>query len=377
MASKIIIEVPKDSGSLGAYSVVDNIISFSLQEDSKDIIGQWFFFNIKNNSDYRIFEFVITNSDKSQYPKGWNNYRPVYTDHNGSWGYIHSSRINNEGKFVFTIQAPPQEFSVAWYEPYSLSRLNHWIESISSNDSIFVTSTLLDSPCIRFGIPTHGTFVLIARQHPGETMSSFFIEGIIEEIGRTESSSIKPLFELIIFPMINPGGVFFGKHRYTREGLDLNRLWLEHETVPEIKQVIELLHQCKNIQCFIDIHGDEVTNDSPHYIDIENTENLSKTQLSMFSNFVRFLISNSNDLEIYQPHQTFKSTISKIIHPWRYFQRQTQLNKTSARFVSNNFSVPSMTYEIKAHQTSSKDCADLGRSFIKAIIELGSHLPSK
>ena len=62
--------------------------------------------------------------------------------------------------------------------------------------------------------------VVIARQHPGESVGSWLMEGFINQL-KAISSSIAWL----IVPMLNIDGVLLGNNRTGLLGYDFNRHW--------------------------------------------------------------------------------------------------------------------------------------------------------
>lgn len=69
---------------------------------------------------------------------------------------------------------------------------------------------------------------LTARVHPGETMSSYVIEYIIEFL-LSNSSLARNLRENFVFkivPMLNIDGVIVGNYRCNLSGADLNRQYI-------------------------------------------------------------------------------------------------------------------------------------------------------
>ena len=104
--------------------------------------------------------------------------------------------------------------------------------------------------------------ILIARQHPGETVGSFVIKGCIDFL-LNDSEEAKKLRELYIFkiiPMMNPDGVLSGNSRTSFAGCDLNRRWLKpneimHPEIYHIKNMILSLAENNNISFIIDFHG--------------------------------------------------------------------------------------------------------------------------
>lgn len=53
----------------------------------------------------------------------------------------------------------------------------------------------------------------MGRVHPGETVSSFMIEGIIDYLLSDEAHSLREKFIFKIIPLLNPDGVVHGNYR--------------------------------------------------------------------------------------------------------------------------------------------------------------------
>ena len=96
------------------------------------------------------------------------------------------------------------------------------------------------------------TTVIIARTHPGEPNTSFVVQGlakircslgnddydissfqgILEFLTSDHSIAIdlRKHVEVVVFPMLNPDGVFLGNSRSALFGMDINRSWNTHHT---------------------------------------------------------------------------------------------------------------------------------------------------
>ena len=94
------------------------------------------------------------------------------------------------------------------------------------------------------------TVFLSARVHPGETCSSFVMNGFIKFLlsqndARAAALRSKYVFKLV--PMLNPDGVFRGHYRTDTRGVNLNRVYLDpspshHPTIYAAKKLILLAH---------------------------------------------------------------------------------------------------------------------------------------
>ena len=65
-----------------------------------------------------------------------------------------------------------------------------------------------------------GLVVAIARQHPGETVGSWLMEGFIKKLENSSSS-----YCWLVIPMLNIDGVMLGNNRTGLLGYDFNRNW--------------------------------------------------------------------------------------------------------------------------------------------------------
>lgn len=92
--------------------------------------------------------------------------------------------------------------------------------------------------------------VISARVHPGETVGSWMMKGVLKFITDPHNYEAKLLRENFIFkliPMLNPDGVINGNYRCSLAGCDLNRRWKTpsktlHPTIYYTKKMIKNLH---------------------------------------------------------------------------------------------------------------------------------------
>jgi cytosolic carboxypeptidase protein 2/3 len=84
--------------------------------------------------------------------------------------------------------------------------------------------------------------VLTSRVHPGESNSSFIMQGILDYLVSDEEGAkyLRNNFVFKIVPMLNPDGVIVGNYRCSLSGSDLNRQWM----IPTSKQHPEIF-ACK------------------------------------------------------------------------------------------------------------------------------------
>lgn len=90
--------------------------------------------------------------------------------------------------------------------------------------------------------------VVLARSHPGESVTSFVCQGFIEFLlgSHPIAAILRENFVFKIIPMMNPDGVFLGNNRCNLIGQDLNRCWniateFSHPTIVAAKKLLREL----------------------------------------------------------------------------------------------------------------------------------------
>jgi murein tripeptide amidase MpaA len=93
--------------------------------------------------------------------------------------------------------------------------------SLAKNPIFSVTLTTDDSS-------DKPNIVVLARQHSGESWSSFLAEKVMQELAEQKSEASKwtlQHYQVCVLPMVNVDGVIYGNFRCDLAGYDLNRCW--------------------------------------------------------------------------------------------------------------------------------------------------------
>ena len=109
--------------------------------------------------------------------------------------------------------------------------------------------------------PEKRTIWVTARQHPGETMAEWWMEGFLNRLLDPISADAKHLLEYAVFhvvPNMNPDGSARGHLRTNAAGVNLNREWHEPslESSPEVYFVLNKMIET-GCDLALDVHGDE------------------------------------------------------------------------------------------------------------------------
>jgi len=105
--------------------------------------------------------------------------------------------------------------------------------------------------------------VISARVHPGETVGSWMMRGVlffITDPNNEEAKILRDKFVFKIIPMLNPDGVINGNYRCSLAGCDLNRRWKVphrqlHPTIWNTKKLLRDIHNERGVLMYCDLHG--------------------------------------------------------------------------------------------------------------------------
>jgi murein tripeptide amidase MpaA len=102
---------------------------------------------------------------------------------------------------------------------------------------------------------------VIARQHPGETMASWWMEGFVNRLLDEEDPVSKKLLRravVHVVPNMNPDGSARGHLRTNALGANLNREWANPRVdySPEVFHVRNAMDDT-GVDLMLDVHGDE------------------------------------------------------------------------------------------------------------------------
>ncbi len=239
-------------------------IELKLRKDSHADIWQWFHFRLQGARDQEtVMRFL--NAGEATYAKGWENYRAVASYDRENW-----FRVDTEfdGK-VMTIRHTPETDSVyyAYFEPYSWERHLSLLGAVEQSPLARVqdlgnTVDGRDLNLVVIGDPSAKKKVwVIARQHPGETMAEWLVEGMLNALLDPANPIARAILDqavLYVVPNMNPDGAYRGNLRTNAAGANLNREWMTPslETSPEVYHVKNKIQET-GCDLFLDIHGDE------------------------------------------------------------------------------------------------------------------------
>lgn len=151
----------------------------------------------------------------------------------------------------------------AYFEPYSWERHLDLIAQAAPDMRVTRLGGSLqgrDMDKLSWGSGAQQVWV-IARQHPGESMTEWLVEGLIERLLDPADAVARRLAQLATLHIVsnmNPDGAALGNLRSNAAGANLNREWMTPslEKSPEVLHVRQAMH-ASGVDLFLDIHGDE------------------------------------------------------------------------------------------------------------------------
>jgi hypothetical protein len=158
----------------------------------------------------------------------------------------------------------------AYSIPYTFTRLTKLIDEIKEQTDIVKADVLCKSlsgvevPLLTItnlaSEEPKKIVVMTARVHPGETPSSWKMEGVLRFLtsGNKKAIELRDRLVFKIVPMLNPDGVICGNYRTSLSGNDLNRKYQNpdprlHPTITNVKRILSETR--RNVLAFIDMHG--------------------------------------------------------------------------------------------------------------------------
>ncbi len=256
-----------DAGNISVITA-DNPqdIQLAINTDHNSHFYQWFYFRLTGARGVPCHARLM-NAGGSAYAKGWEDYRPVASYDREHWFRLDASFDGSVLDITFT----PDEDAIwiAYFAPYSMQRHADLIASVQSAPRVrlSVLGQTLDGQDMDLLHISDGhdgdkkTCWIIARQHPGESMAEWWMEGFIARLIDETDPVARELLkrcDFYVVPNMNPDGSRRGHLRTNAAGANLNREWDKPDMArsPEVFLVREKM-RATGAQFCLDVHGDE------------------------------------------------------------------------------------------------------------------------
>ena len=239
-------------------------IRLEIRKDAHSDFYQWFYYRL-SGAEGQACKMVIENAVGAAFTGGWEGYNACASYDRKSWFRVPTKYENNQ----LIIEHTPEHNSVyyAYFAPYSMERHADLIakSQLDNRVSASVIGRTLDGQdmdLLTIGSPAQGknNVWVIARQHPGEIMAEWWMEGFLDRLLADDKTS-KGLLDCCVFyvvPNMNPDGSKRGHLRTNASGANLNREW-KVATMERSPEVLSVMNKMKKsgVDFCLDVHGDE------------------------------------------------------------------------------------------------------------------------
>lgn len=290
-----------DGGNIRPAAIEGSRVDLEIVRDNQSDFYQWFYFRL-TGAKRQAVELRILNCAGAAYPLGWEDYRACLSYDRETWERMET---RYEGG-ILTLSATPEADSVwiAYFAPYTMERHHDLVAEAASAPGVAYRSlgkTLdgQDMDYLRLGDGPLQVW-LYARQHPGETMAEWWMEGALERLTDEADPVARTLRRRATFhivPNMNPDGSRRGHLRTNAVGTNLNREWHDPsaERSPEVLCVRNEMDRT-GVDFAMDVHGDEAI--AANFLaGFEGIPSWNEGQQRLFDRFGEELVRLSPDFQ--------------------------------------------------------------------------------
>uniref|UniRef100_A0A8C4UIA0 Cytosolic carboxypeptidase 2 n=1 Tax=Falco tinnunculus TaxID=100819 RepID=A0A8C4UIA0_FALTI len=253
---------------------------------------QWFYFRVQNTRQDPLYRFTIANlaKPKSLYSEGL---RPLlYSQRDAQSHGIGWRRVGTDLRYYrgggggeepatfclsWTVRFPHNDDTCffAHSYPYTYSDLQRYLRALASDPmrsqyctvralcrSLAGNTVYLLTITSPAGVAAKRVVVLSARAHPGESGSSWAMQGCLDFLlgAHADAQLLRRLFIFKVVPMLNPDGVVVGNSRCSLAGRDPNRAYRtalrgSFPSVWHLRAMVERVLAEREVVLYCDFHG--------------------------------------------------------------------------------------------------------------------------
>ncbi len=255
------IDADFDGGNILVRAASEASADLLIRQDANGPWLQWFYFRVRGGAGQTL-TMRLLNAGDSAYPGGWLGYRACVSADGETW--TRTDTCFTDGVLEISYVAETDSVWFAYFTPYDLKRHQAFIgRAIAAGARAQVLGqSINDRPihCLSLGSGLRQVWVL-GRQHSGETMASWWMEGALDRLlDRRDPAAVALLAaaQVHLVPIVNIDGAARGHLRGNAAGLDLNRQWHapDPERAPEVAAVLAAMDRT-GVDVSLDVHGDE------------------------------------------------------------------------------------------------------------------------
>lgn len=241
-------------------------VRLAIRPDIGDRHFQWFYFQVCDAAGLDL-HLIIENAGQTSFAKAFEGYQAVASADQVHWFRVPTT-FDGE-KLIIHHQPETDIIYYAFFEPYSNIRHLQLLADAQAHEAvqleslcttpdghahhlITVNDAVVDQPLVIW---------ITARQHPGEPMAEWWVEGFLDRLlDQTDPVSRALLARCVFYivPNMCIDGSIRGHLRCNAKGANLNREWASPsvERSPEVYFVRQKMEET-GIDIALDVHGDE------------------------------------------------------------------------------------------------------------------------
>ncbi|MDB4349653.1 M14-type cytosolic carboxypeptidase [Omnitrophica bacterium] len=318
-------------------------------KNTKRKYQNWFYFK-SNDVQRKSMTYTIRNINI--FGNDWKGFNVCYSYDNKNWKRIKTSFSKKNKTLTWKHRSTKKNVYFAYYPPYTTVMKQKMMMKYKNKKG--VKAKTLGKSKVDALILGNGPLkiFIVARQHPGESIGSWMIEGFLKEyFSDVQRKVVEDVFTFYIIPMANPDGVKLG-HWYTnKKGQNLNRSW-RHNKTSETNAIKKLMTEKKAL-LYLDLHGDEGA--SKHFITscIESKNKVRKP----FNNTMAKFCPN------FQKEDYYKRHAHKVYGTMDCFDKERTLTIEGA-----------MKHSLYKHKTIQDEGIKIGKAIYKTVISMQDHI---
>jgi murein tripeptide amidase MpaA len=248
-----------DGGNIRLTAIDGDRIDLEIKRDEQSDFYQWFSFRLAGARG-RSVHLRILNAGGSAFPAGWSGYQVRASADRVVWHMIPTRYENGVLEFEWTGTTDLAWF--AYFAPFTMEMHEALVARIATRPGVVhrdlgrsLDGHVIDALTIGSG-PKQ--VWLYARQHPGEPMAEWWMEGALDWLTSSAAETLLTKATVHVVPNMNPDGSRRGHLRTNAIGVNLNREWHAPslERSPEVLCVREAM-DATGLAFAMDVHGDE------------------------------------------------------------------------------------------------------------------------
>ena len=339
-----------DAGNIRVVGESGDRVDLEIVHDHMSDFYQWFYFRVAGGAG-RELTLRITNCAGSAYPHGWPDYKGVMSLDREDWVRI-SDTSYADGVLTMKLTPPQDLVWIAYFAPYSMERHHDLVTQTASLEGVEYASLGKsldgqDIDCLTIGEGPLSVW-LYARQHPGESMAEWWMEGALEKLTDEDDPVARVLRRDCTFhvvPNMNPDGSRRGHLRTNAVGVNLNREWHapSADKSPEVLCVRNAMDANPPVFA-MDVHGDEAI-PANFLAGFEGIPSLNDRQLGLFNLFGETLERLSPDFQRSQGYEIPKPGEANMsMSTTQLAERYGCVSMTLEMPFKDNFDLPDEVY---------------------------------